>query len=529
MKKNNRKTQVIVVGGGITGLAAALFLTQQGVDFILIEKRGGTSVHPRSRTIDVRTMEVFRGLRLSTALREGGKALAPAWGILHASTLVEALQTYPGKLMSPAQLIASNKEVEAFAQQSPESICRCTQDISEAIMYEHAVKQGADIRFHHQLLSFEQHPHDVTALVQNRLTREEYTITADYMVAADGANSFVRNQLNIPTSGNGSWTDLLNIYFEADLASLVTGRAFSQLLIETPEITGFLLTINNNDKWAFHLRYYPENGETAADYPEEKLKTTLHRILGITDIKITILKVLPWQLTVRIAGRQRINRIFLAGDAAHTMTPYAGKGANTGIQDAQNLAWKLAAVLKQQATDTLLDTYDTERQPVGAYYATLSGELAGKNGLVNDTLLLTKATELMGLPNFGYQSSAVKRHTDLPFTYFAGEPGTRVPHIWLDEQQTLSSLDWINGQFVLIANGSNNWRAACEEVRQRLSIDIRLITLTGNGTLEKWKQVTGTTNEDALLIRPDDFVAARLSVTDNLLNVMQFILGRIDA
>ncbi|SEW53318.1 FAD-dependent monooxygenase [Chitinophaga arvensicola] len=514
------KTQVIILGGGITGLAAALYLTQQGVDFILVEKHIGTSIYPRARTIDIRTMELFRGLGIQEDLREGGKALAPSWGVLRGNNLLDTLEN-PGtaiKKMTPEKLIAAQKAMKALVEKSPERVCRCTQDISEVIMRHTAEKQGADLRFYHQLIGFEQTEKEVKAMIQNRATGEEYTILADYMIAADGANSIVRKQLNVATSGNIPGTDLLNIYFEANLESLVKEREFSQFLTDTPEMTGFLLAINNKDKWAFHLRFHPENGETIADYPEEKLQTILHQMLGLPDIKITILKVMPWQLTVNIADQMRIQRIFLAGDAAHTMTPYAGKGANTGIQDAQNLAWKLSAVLKQQAGDHLLDTYQTERQPVGAFYATLSGELAEKNGLINDTLMVTKALDLMGVPNFGYRSTAVIREANLPFTYFTGEPGTRMPHLWLDEAHTSSSLDWVKGQFVLIANSHADWQTACN------NLQVQLVVLNEN-VLEQWKMLTNTTNNEALLIRPDDFVAAKLT-PGHLSDVIQLILSK---
>ncbi|SHL97085.1 FAD-dependent oxidoreductase [Chitinophaga sp. CF418] len=528
MKQQTKHTQVVILGGGITGIAAALYLAQQGVDFILIEKHKGVSIYPRARTIDVRTMELFRSLGLSEDLREGGKALAPAWGILHGSNLVETLQSSISesneKIATPAQLIAVQKEMKDLAEKSPESLCRCTQDISEAIMYEAVRKKGLDLHFYHQMLSFEQHENGVEVWVKNRMTEEHYTIKADYMIAADGANSTVRTMLEIPISGNGSWTDLLNIYFEADLAFLVKGREFSQFLIDTPEITGFLLTINNKDKWAFHLRFHPENGETIADYPDEKLIAILQQILGIPDLKISILKVLPWQLTVKIADQLRVNRIFLAGDAAHTMTPYAGKGANTGIQDVQNLAWKLAAVLKHHANDTLLNTYNTERQPIGAYYATISGELAGENGLINDKLMITKGKDLLGLPNYGYLSSAVKREANLPFTYFMGEPGTRIPHLWLDESHSASSIDWVKGQFTLVVNNSDSWQTACDKVNQLLNIDIQLVILDDDNILDEWMALTNTTVNEALLIRPDDFVAAKLT-SNNLLSVMESILG----
>jgi len=521
------KTQVVVLGGGITGIAAALFLAQQGVDFILLEKHIGTSIYPRARTIDVRTMEVFRSLGLNEQLREGGKALAPAWGILHGSNLVETLEK-PSSLeekITPDRLIAAQKEMKALAEKSPETLCRCTQDISEAIMHKTAQQQGLPLRFYHQMISFEQRENDVKVLVQNRTNGQEYTIIADYMIAADGANSMVRKQLDIPTSGNGPGTDLLNIYFEADLEHLVKGREFSQFLVDTPDLTGFLLTINNKDKWAFHLRYYPEKGETIADYPQAKVRSLLHRVLGTPDLEISILKILPWQLTVRIADKLRVNNIFLAGDAAHTMTPYAGKGANTGIQDVQNLAWKLSAVLKQQAGNGLLDTYHTERLPVGAYYAILSGELANKNGLINDKLLVTKGKDLMGVPNYGYDSTAVKRAAAMPFTYFTGEAGTRIPHLWLDESNRTSTLDWIKGQFLLVANNNHGWQAECDQVKLQFGISIRLITLGNNqDLLKKWQELTTTGSNEALLIRPDDFVAAKLSPGD-LLQVVPSILS----
>lgn len=524
MEQQIEKTQVLILGGGITGLTAALYLAQQGVEFILVEKHKGTSVYPRARTIDVRTMELFRGLGINEDLREGGKALAPAWGIIRGNNLMEALQNPVGKI-TPSQLMEAQKEMKCFAEKSPETVCRCTQDISEAIICKTANDQGLDLRFNHHLLFFEQYENEVEILVENRVTGVKYRIIADYMIAADGANSLVRKQLNIQVSGNGSWTDLLNIYFEADLELLVKGREFSQFLIDTPEITGFLLTINNKDRWAFHLRFHPENGETLTNYPEEKLISILRYILGIPDLKISILRVLPWQLTVIIANKMRVNRIFLAGDAAHTMTPYAGKGANSGVQDVQNLAWKLAAVLKNGAGDALLDTYHTERQQVGAYYATLSGELADKNGLINSVLMVTKAKDLMGLPDYGYSSPAVEREANLPFNYFVGEPGTRIPHLWLNEANTISSLDWIKGHFVLIVNSREGWQVECDKVGQQLNINIQLVILYGQNILEKWKEITNTINDEALLIRPDDFVAAKLTA-GNLLNVMQSILSK---
>ncbi|RFM32531.1 FAD-dependent oxidoreductase [Chitinophaga silvisoli] len=488
-------TQVIIVGGGITGLTAALYLGQQGVSFILIEKHRGTSIHPRARTIDTRTMELYRGLGLSEALREGGKALAPAWGILRGTNLVETLATTQSDVIGKANFPKTFAAMKALAEKSPESVCRCTQDISEAIIYARAVQHGLDLRFNHELQAFQQDTDRVEVLVKNRETEEVYAIHAQYMIAADGANSFVRKQLDIPCTGHGAWMDLLNIYFEADLGALVKGREFSQFLVDTPEITGFLLAINNTDRWTFHL-HRPK---------EQAIEEILRKVIGIPDLKVTVLSTLPWQLTVRIAAQLRVNRIFIAGDAAHTMTPYAGKGASAGVQDVHNLAWKLAAVLRHQAGDALLDTYQTERQPVGAFYANLSGEMAGRNGLIDESKLLQYGEKLLGLPDYGYQSTAVVRPSDAAFNFFKGEPGTCIPHMWLDEARTQSTLDWIKGQFVLVANGHfEYWDSAC-----KMAPGVRLVRLPAN---EEWMSLTQTTPTDALLIRPDDFVAARLNI-----------------
>ncbi|ASZ13912.1 FAD-dependent monooxygenase [Chitinophaga pendula] len=531
MKQNIgiQRTQVLIVGGGITGLSAALFLAQQGIAFILIEKHKGTSIHPRARTIDIRTMELFRGLELHEVLREGGKALAPAWGILRGNDLASTLATTRSEVIGKSNFPSQLAVMKALADKSPETVCRCTQDISEAIIRQIAEGKGMDLRFYHEMIHFEQDETKVTASIKNRANDDIYTIRADYMIAADGANSAVRRKLAIPTTGAGSWTDLLNIYFDADLGPLVKGKEFSQFLIETPEITGFLLAINNQNRWTFHLRFHPESGESPADYPTDKLVALLRRVIGIKDLEISIISVLPWQLTVKIASYLRVNNIFIAGDAAHTMTPYAGKGANTGIQDVHNLAWKLAAVLRQQAGRPLLDTYNVERQPVGAFYANLSGEMADKNGLINEVPLMDNAVKLFGIPDYHYQSSAIVGAGSKTIAPLSGEPGTRMPHLWVDEAQSRSTLDWVKGRFILVVNDQiDYWQSACDLVREQMGICIHVIYWESSFVLEKWQTITQTTSSDALLIRPDDFVAAKLTINEpvgQLIPLLQQLLS----
>lgn len=511
MKELSSYKPVIVLGGGITGLAAALFLKQQNVDFALIEKHPGTSIYPRSRTIDIRTMELFRSLGLSEKLRQRGKHLMPTWGILRGNDLAEAMRIRIGT-ESPTQYSEVQKHMNAMAEASPETVCRCTQDISEAVMSEEAVSLGLDLRFGHQMISFEQSSERVSLLIEDAATQEQYALSADYLIAADGASSKVRKQLEISTTDYFDGPHLLNIYFEADMEGLVKDNAFSQFLVDTPQMTGFLLTINNKDKWAFHLQYYPERGETVADYSDAKLKGMLNRILGIKGLDITILKVLPWQMTVKVADRMKEGRVFLAGDSAHTMTPYAGKGANSGIQDAQNIAWKLAAVINDRRSVGLLDTYDAERRPVGAFYAELSGDMADSRGLINDSLLPNKIMELMGLPIYTYNAPKDSTIDNMPDLRFNGKPGTRVPHIWLDKGRSISSLDRIRGKWVLVVTTNGRWPEAIKDVFEKLNIRIDLLIIDDAIISQLWKDVTRMDDEHALLIRPDDFVADKVTV-----------------
>lgn len=520
---------VLIVGGGFAGLTAALCLQQQGIDYLLLERHPGTSQLPKSRSLDLRSMEIFRELGLADALREAGRDLALAWGVLRGPSLAQTLDTQPP---ANAERVTHPSQLAAFARlaaQSPESGARCTQDLAEPVLRQAAEARGGDLRFHHELGHFTQDADRVTAIVRDRTTGTEYSLTADYLLAADGSNSPVRQAVHAATSGRGSLGHYLSVYFAADLTEQVRGREFNMFLLQEPDISCFLLAVNNRDRWAVHLRYYPEQGQQPADFTEPVLEGLLHRVLGLPELPIRILSAQPWEMRVSTVARAQFGRVFLAGDAAHTMTPYAGKGAAAGVQDVHNLAWKLAAVLRAQAGPALLATYSPERQPIGAYYAHLSGELADAEGLLDPAILKAHAPQLLGLPDYTYRSAAVlapagELTTPASALPLSGQPGTRLPHLWLDEAHATSTLDWCRGQFLLVASGeAASWQAASTSpllplaVRE-LPVAVRLA----------WQQLTHTQPTEALLVRPDGFVAARLSAmspTTDLLASLQRVLA----
>ncbi|WP_343670610.1 FAD-dependent monooxygenase [Chitinophaga sp.] len=461
--KTQQHVPVLIVGGGVVGLSAALFLLQQGIVPMLVEKHAGTSIHPRARGFDIRSMELFRSLGLTDAIREAGKALAPAWGILSGVSIAAAMENRkPHKKTRGPELIVKAANLDSY---SPEQGARCTQDLSEPVLLKAAIERGADVHFQTKCISFSQDENGVSAVMQSG--EKEWTVTADYMIAADGAGSNIRSTLQAATMGVGALGKLLNIYFEADLSAEVKGREFSLLLVDTPGIKGLLTAINNTDRWVFHLL-------NDRDYTQEELIAILNTVVGFPGKKIQILSILPWQPTVKVVTNMRHGRIFLAGDAAHTMPPYGGKGANTGVQDVHNLAWKLAAVLNEKADSTLLDTYDIERQPVGYENAVSSGAWADEYGLLkkkrgnmmkimgsmlsvialnklgfkkrSHRIAMHNIAGIAGLPEYRYS----KQKTYLKADALNGAVGTRVPHEWITVNgKIISSLDVVGIGYVL--------------------------------------------------------------------------------
>lgn len=300
----------------------------------------------------------------------------------------------------------------------------------------------------------------------------------------------MREALGVSVSGSGSLGHLLNILFLSDLREFVRDREFSICLIRRPEMRGLFTSINNSDRWVFHLSYNPKKGEKPEDFPPERCKDLLRLALGMPEIEIEIKSILPWESAVRIVDGFQQGRIFLAGDAAHQMPPWGGQGANTGVQDVHNLAWKLSAVLKSQAHPELLTTYDIERRPVGSAAAEESGRRADELGLllpgqtINPRLLrilsnkfVSKLTsrfagqQFFKLLGYGYQYHSEVIVPDKRKTRpgsLDGSPGTRAPHAWIEYKgKRISTLDLFGTSFVLLA-GSEGLPGARRHERSRL-------------------------------------------------------------
>ncbi len=507
---NERVCDVLIVGGGVVGLSTALFLQRYGVQPVVVERHRGTSIHPRSRGINARVMECYRAIGIADRVREAGRATPIHLGLLKGETLAVALGgTLSGLLRHGAHALARRGVFEP--SYTPEPACRITQDHLEPVLADAARERGATLRFHSEVVSVEQGPDGVDAVVRDRTTGATERVRARWLIAADGARSPLRTQLGIGTDGRGSLGHLLNVLFDADLERWVRGREFSLALIHHPQVRGLFAAIDNKRRWVFHIAY-DRAKESPADYPPERCASLVAAALGTNQVPIRIESVLPWECAARVARTYRVGRVLLAGDSAHLMPPWGGMGANTGIVDGWDLAWKLAAVLGG-ADDALLDTYELERRPIGVVAAESSAANADEMGLMAELSLWKMLfrgpkkekgapTNLHRLAGFGWQyaSPLVEESSRRSAFELDGRPGTRVPHVWLDEERKRSSIDLVGDRYALfLASGAP-------------SIDAGRIDVVRPG--RPFERRAKLATDGALLARPDGVVAWRGRAVD---------------
>ncbi|MEU3092497.1 FAD-dependent monooxygenase, partial [Streptomyces massasporeus] len=513
---------VLVVGGSLVGLSTSLFLGRLGVPHVLVERHAGTSIHPRGRGNNVRTMELFRVAGVETGIKDAAATLAVNHGILQAPTLVGDAGEWLFRDIDPGG---------GLARFSPSAWCLCSQNDLEPVLLDHAREHGGDLRFSTELMSFDSDPTGVTAVVKSRETGEHTTIRADYLVAADGPRSPVREQLGITHSGPGDLFHNVSLTFRSrGLADVVGDRHFIVCYLTNPEADGALLPVDNRENWVFHAPWHPENGESLEEFTDERCVEHIRRAVGVPDLDVEITGKAPWHAAQRVARSYRSGRVFLAGDSAHEMSPTGAFGSNTGIQDAHNLAWKLAAVLDGWAGEELLDTYDAERRPVAeatsARAAARSAEHShpgfapppGAGGGGPQKGILNVA--------LGYrypQGAVVGADPAVPVVPerldLSGGPGSRAPHLWVRRgDERLSTLDLYERSLVLLSDAAepNEWHEAAVRLAGKLSLPLTSYRV-GTGARADlvpeddadWAERHGTGPGGAVLVRPDGFVVWR--------------------
>ena len=520
--RHTHRVPVLIVGGSLVGLSTSLFLGRLGVRHLLVERHTGTSIHPRGRGNNIRTMELFRVAGVEPAIHEAAATLADNHGILQTPTLVGDAGEWLFREIDPGG---------GLARFSPGAWCLCSQNDLEPVLLEQAAALGGDLRFATELMSFESDPTGVTAVVKSRETGEHSTVSADYLVAADGPRSPVREQLGIGHSGPGDLFHNVSVTFRSRrLADVVGDRRFIVCYLTDPAADGALLPVDNQEHWVFHAPWHPEHGETLEEFTDQRCIEHIRRAVGVPDLDVEITGRAPWHAAQRVARSYRSGRVFLAGDSAHEMSPTGAFGSNTGIQDAHNLAWKLAAVLGGWAGEGLLDSYDAERRPVAeatsARAADRSAEHshpgftpppdAGGGGPRRGILNVALGYRYRQGAVVGTDPAAAVVPEKLELT---GEPGSRAPHLWVRHgAERISTLDLYERSLVLLSDAADpsGWHQAAGRLAVELSVPIRSYRVgTGPGAElvpegeAQWTERHGITAGGAVLVRPDGFVAWR--------------------
>jgi 2-polyprenyl-6-methoxyphenol hydroxylase-like FAD-dependent oxidoreductase len=494
---------VLIVGGSLVGLSMALFLSGQGIRCLLVERHPGVSPFTRASGFNPRTMEMYRAFGVESAIKQAEPQRESSVMILQVESLMgKELGSYTQKVSdfdSPA---------------SPAQMSFITQDRLEPILRTHAEKLGGDLRFHTQLLSSEQDADGVTAIIRDNASGEERTVRARYLIAADGNDSPLRQRLGIATHGPGTLAHQMFVIFKADLRPALRGRPIFFCYVINQQIQGGAIgAAPDRLGGMLNVPYDPAKGESKETFTDARCKELVRSAVGDPDLDVEIVSRRSWELAALVAERFQQGRIFLVGDAAHVMPPTGGYGANTGIADAHNLAWKLALVLKGIASPQLLATYDAERRPVAQFtveqaYGNFVERMAPH---LADTITAPKVDYYTVI--FGYHYNDEKLY-DNPYQP-TGKPGVRAPHIVLERDgKCLSTVDLFNRQFVLLSGVAGHaWQEAARKIREQYGIELSCYSIgTGSDLVDvhgDFLSTYGLSRDGAVLVRPDGFIMWR--------------------
>ncbi|MFC3997672.1 FAD-dependent monooxygenase [Nocardiopsis sediminis] len=505
-------TPVLIVGGGLAGLSASLFLSWHGVPSVLAERHTGTSTHPKAWGLYPRTMELLRTVGVESAV------LAESAGF-SGHVLNGRVESLAGREVSIGRIPAP----EDVGHVSPvERVVSLSQDRIEPILLRRARELGADVRFGTELTELGEPGDDgVRAVLTDRATGRRSAVRARYVIAADGAHSRLRERLGIARRGRGTLRHQMSILFRADLRGVLGDRRFAICQVRNAQVEGVLGHDDSLRQGTLIVTYRPEDGQGPEDFTEERCTQLVRAAIGVPGQEVAIRSALPWEMAALVAERFRSGRVFLAGDAAHVLPPVGGYGANTGIQDVHNLAWKLAAVVGGVAGEALLDTYDTERRPVAEATMRQAGlRLAARAGFAGPeqkAALLGTLTVTFG---YRYLSPAIAAEAgaeeEPPFTdpvALSAEPGTRAPHLRVERDgRAMSLLDLFGSRPVLLAGGKGG--AWCDTARAAarstgIPLDAYREDADFTATGRAWHTAYGVGPEGAVLVRPDGFVGWR--------------------
>jgi 2,4-dichlorophenol 6-monooxygenase len=554
-------TDVVVVGSGPAGASAALLLSTLGIPNIMITKYRWTANTPRAHITNQRAMEIFRDLGIES------QVLADATGHSLVGDTVFCT-SIAGEEIGRIHTWGTSPAREAdYRLASPCLTVDIPQTYLEPILVKNATVRGTQTRFSTEYLSLTQDADGVEVLVRDRLTGQEYPIRAKYVIGADGARSKVAGDIGLPFEGAMDIAGSMNITFKADIAEYVAHRPSVLYWVIQPGSNvggigaGLVRMVRPWNEWLIVWGY--DISEQPPVIDETAAKQIVRSLIGVPDLEVEITGTSLWGNNEMYATHLQSGRVFCCGDAIHRHPPSNGLGSNTSIQDSYNLAWKLASVLRGQATPALLETYSAERAPVAERIVKRANKSSREFVELFEALGVTEArteaemverieerkantpagaakraalVEAMELKNYEfnahgvdlgqfYRSTAVvpagsapPEPTRDPDLYYQAStsPGSHLPHAWVgDNKRKLALMDLAPyTRFTLITGITGEaWASAADKVAHELGVPLEAVVIGPGREVTDlyydWARLREIDESGALLVRPDKHVGWR--------------------
>ncbi|MEV6973170.1 FAD-dependent monooxygenase [Kitasatospora sp. NPDC093806] len=517
---NGIDTPVVIIGAGPVGLATALVLGRHGVRSVVCEQYGGINPHPRAHVVNTRSMELFRAWGIADAVRADAVDPAQAGTVLWKQTLAGEPLGRIDFADGPPDALARR------ARASAEQLVSCAQDRVQRHLLDAVLAQGtAAVHYGTTVTGVRDHGDAVDVTLDGAGGRQ--VLRTRYVVAADGAGGGTRDRLGIAMDDAPVLGHQLNIYFHADLSPWMRRDPALLVWLINETSPGVLIGMDGARRWTFQRDFDPA-AESPQDYPPHRCAQLIREAVGAAELDVDIRSVGSWTMTARTAETYRRGRVLLAGDAAHQFPPTGGLGMNSGLADADNLAWKLAAVLGGHASDTLLDSYERERRPVAvdnARHSMLNAMRLAEVGAGPDVAVtaarLASPDPAAAAAERRRIARAVPRqrpHFDaldqeIGYVYGAARPahgpavpGARLPHAWVERDgERLSTHDLLGPGFTLITGPQGTaWAESFSGPFAHRGVVIGRDVTSPDG---RCLDLLGIGADGALLVRPDGHIA----------------------